>query len=114
MKLAVSAITLVILSTAAQAQTSVPSIGQRIKSGVPTRVETYFVCENRGGVGLGTTGTARHGTITVREGRQNRCGMRDYPVAEVWYTSHPGYRGRDELVLIGHFGQRMWKTVTVE
>jgi hypothetical protein len=85
------------LTTVAAAQTYVPPVGQRVKSGVPTRVQSYFVCVARGGVGLGTSGAARHGTITVREGRENRCGMRDYPVAELWYTSHFAKALRDSL-----------------
>jgi hypothetical protein len=115
MKSAISAIALAILATtSADAQTYVPPIGQRIKSGVPTRVFTWFNCEARGGPGYGATGVARHGTISVREARQNRCGMTDYPVAELWYTSQAGFRGRDELFLFSQWGSRTSKTVTVE
>jgi hypothetical protein len=115
MKYRLSAIALLVLTTTGDAQTYVPPVGQRVKSGVPTRIMSVFNCNAIGAVeSRGDTGVAQHGTIVTRPARQNRCGLRDFPVSEIWYTSQAGYRGRDEVIIIGHYGTRWTKTLTVQ
>jgi hypothetical protein len=85
---------------------------QRVKSGSPTRVYTWWNCNRP--EASGHTGTARNGTVTARPARQNRCGVRNYPVTEMIYTSNPGFRGKDEVWLYSHHGGRAQKTLLVE
>jgi hypothetical protein len=79
------------------------SAQQRIhvaQSGRPHILGVYFNCTNRRGL-PSPSGTAYNGTVTTRVATGNRCGNPQQPVVQMIYTSRPGFRGRDEVILYG-------------
>lgn len=66
-----------------------------VDSGRETRVYNVFNC--RTGITSGVSGTAGHGVVTARVGKQRRCGMTEADVMEVYYRPASGYRGPDDV-----------------
>lgn len=74
--------------------------GQVVQSGRPTVVASYFNCVMPGRI-PSPSGTAYHGTVTERQAYGSRCGNPRHLIVQMIYTSQPGYRGVDEVVLQG-------------
>ena len=50
---------------------------------------------------LGAATRVTSGTVTQKSAKQNRCGNPSEPVVEFWYVSAPGFKGRDNVQIIG-------------
>jgi len=83
------------------------------KSGVSTRVPTFFNCQTHS-PGGGGSGTAEHGTVTSNFVVQNKCGTANEPTNEYWYTSNPGFKGTDTVTIPASAGTNVVVKVTVE
>jgi len=69
---------------------------QNIKTGMPTVVWNVWNCL---GHPLVVSGTAKNGSVTLREARQNRCGNPHQAVGQLVYTSAFGFKGTDHLTV---------------
>jgi hypothetical protein len=76
-----------------------------------TRIRTVFNCRND--VIGGVSGTAQHGTVTTRPGKQRRCGTSGRDVVEVFYRPQPGYRGPDDVQIYWGRGGRIYVHLNV-
>jgi hypothetical protein len=110
--LAAAAVFLLLTAPAAAQYQLIKQYDQKVKAGQPTRIYTWWNCHRA--EASGHAGTARNGTIVTRQATQNRCGVRNYPVTEMIYTSNPGFRGKDEIWMFSHHGSRTQKTLLVE
>ncbi len=79
------------------AQAAAPVHSVQAKSGQLTHIWNFFLC-TRSRVPAGANGFfVEHGTVTIKDVTQNRCGSANWPAREVWYTSPPGFRGVDTI-----------------
>jgi hypothetical protein len=44
---------------------------------------------------------ADHGTVEILTGRGPQCGRQSMALAEIFYTSEPGFKGIDKVILLG-------------
>lgn len=91
---------LIVCTTAGIRPAAAQTDGQVVPSGRPAIVGSYFNCVRPGSI-PSVSGTAYHGTVAVRHAYMSRCGNPRHLVVLMIYTSHPGYRGADEVVLQG-------------
>jgi hypothetical protein len=82
------------------------------RSGVPTRVRTFYDCQHHSPGGSGA-GTAEHGTVASKFVVQNKCGNLNEPTNEYWYTSNPGFKGLDTVTIPATSGTNVVIKVTV-
>jgi hypothetical protein len=76
-----------------------PDFFVHAKSGTPKLIQVYFDCKNH--LRFGDTGRfVEHGTITIKDAVQQRCGNANEPVKEIWYTSEPGFVGVDSVTQV--------------
>lgn len=66
------------------------------RSGQPTHIWNFYNCQTHNRTGDGGS-FVEHGTVSVRDVTQNRCGNANEPAREVWYTSAPGFKGMDKV-----------------
>lgn len=85
-----------------------------VKTGESTRVATAWDClqPNRAPV---VWARADHGTVSIKEVTGHACGRPSMSLAGVFYTSKPGYKGRDKLYLLGFLtdGHKIDDTYTI-
>ena len=70
------------------------------KAGAETQVATMKDCTlpNQPPV---ASARADHGTVIVKQGKGPGCGHTSVSVAQVLYTSDPGFKGTDKLYILG-------------
>ena len=68
------------------------------KSGQASRIWIFYDCKRHNPTGA-NAGIADHGTVQLKDVVQNECGNPNEPTREVWYTSAPGFKGVDRVVL---------------
>jgi hypothetical protein len=78
-------------------QASADEYDRQARSGQPSKIYTFFDCKRHSPAG-DRGANAEHGTVEVKDIIQNRCGNRNEPTREVWYTSSQGFRGVDKVV----------------
>jgi hypothetical protein len=73
-------------------------VSAQAKSGEPTRIRVFFDCRLHAPFWLNGA-FVEHGSIVFKEATLRACGNANEPVRELWYTSNPGFKGVDKVVL---------------
>jgi hypothetical protein len=83
------------------------------KRGVETRVATAWDC-NQPDVAPAIFAHAENGSISIKQGTGPSCGRASMRITVVFYTSNPGFKGTDKLIVMGLLiGGQFEKTLTV-
>ena len=84
-----------------------------VKHGVQTRVATAWDCRQPD-VAPAVFAHAENGTVTTKYGTGPSCGRASMRITGVFYTSNPGFKGTDKLVVMGLLiGGQFEKTMTI-
>ena len=71
-----------------------------VKAGVRSRVGSAWGCDVPDQPPP-VFGRADHGTVEISTGKGPQCGRESMALAEIFYTSEPGFKGIDKVYLIG-------------
>jgi hypothetical protein len=71
-----------------------------VKTGVRSRVGSAWNCDIPDQPPP-VWGRADHGTIEISRGKGPQCGRESMAIAEIFYTSEPGFKGMDKALLLG-------------
>jgi hypothetical protein len=66
------------------------------QSGEARRIWMFYGCRHHA---PSAPAFVDHGSVTYKDGVQNRCGNANEPVWEAWYTSAPGFKGLDKVTI---------------
>ena len=71
-----------------------------VKAGVRSRVGSAWSCDVPDQPPP-VWGRADHGTVEISRGKGPQCGRESMALAEIFYTSEPGFKGIDKVYLLG-------------
>ena len=71
-----------------------------VKTGVRSRVGSAWSCDVPDALPP-IWGRAEHGTVEISRGKGPQCGRNSMTLAEIFYTSEPGFKGIDKVYLMG-------------
>ena len=71
-----------------------------VKAGVRSRIGSAFSCDVPDQLPP-VFGRADHGTVEISRGKGPQCGRESMALAEIFYTSEPGFKGIDKVYLLG-------------
>jgi hypothetical protein len=71
-----------------------------VKAGVRSRVGSAWNCDIPDQIPP-VWGRADHGTVEISRGNGPQCGRESMALAEIFYTSEPGFKGIDKVYLLG-------------
>ncbi len=71
-----------------------------VKTGVRSRVGSAWSCDVPDALPP-IWGRAEHGTVEISRGTGPQCGRASMALAEIFYTSEPGFKGIDKVYLLG-------------
>ena len=71
-----------------------------VKAGVRSRIGSAWSCDVPDQLPP-VFGRAEHGTVEISRGKGPQCGRESMALAEIFYTSEPGFKGIDKVYLLG-------------
>ena len=71
-----------------------------VKAGVRSRIGSAFSCDVPDQLPP-VVGRADHGRVEISRGKGPQCGRESMALAEIFYTSEPGFKGIDKVYLLG-------------
>ena len=71
-----------------------------VKAGVRSRIVSAFSCDVPDALPP-VFARADHGRVEISRGKGPQCGRESMALAEIFYTSEPGFKGIDKVYLVG-------------